>query len=119
MVKQDSTTMLAVGNTAYKYTLGTVGIDESASAMDAHIFEVSPNPAHAEINIHLELKSNSNVLLTFGTINGQRLKVLENDVHTAGSYHWKLDAAQLAEGVYYLHLRTNIQNFGKRILVQH
>lgn len=120
MVKLDSVTMLAVGNTVHKYQPGTTGIDiPIVKTEDAHVLNVYPNPASTELMVDLELKSGTFLFITLSTSEGKYIKTFVREQRLPGKYSWKEDIRNYPSGTYVVHVVTREQNFGRKVVVKH
>ncbi|MCF7918508.1 MAG: T9SS type A sorting domain-containing protein [Candidatus Cloacimonetes bacterium] len=67
---------------------------------------IYPNPFNPEINIHFEIKKNSNVLVNIYNLKGQKVKTLVDGYYEAGKHSLNWQANNVASGIYLLRYET-------------
>lgn len=93
--------------TLHDYPLtATVGIGSPpvAAPRRYRLFQNYPNPFNPETTITFELAEESAVTLELFTLTGQRVRTLTQGNLTSGTHQSKLNASQLASGVYFYRL---------------
>ncbi|MBI5476727.1 MAG: T9SS type A sorting domain-containing protein [Ignavibacteriales bacterium] len=66
-----------------------------------------PNPFNPSTTIHFELPKETNVSLKIFNMLGQEVLSVLDETRAAGKYDVRIDASQLASGVYFYQLRAN------------
>ncbi len=79
--------------------------------------EVWPNPFNSTLTLSYDLPKPANVEAILYNVLGQRVAVLENARHIAGSHRMSWRAHGLASGVYLLHLKTGDKAFTRKLVL--
>ena len=93
------------------------GVEEYFNGMKLTAY---PTPAndHATIEYTLE-KNSSNVSLTVFDLLGKEISLKEAGAQAAGTYKFNVETANLPAGNYFYQLRSNGNNFTKKLTVTH
>jgi hypothetical protein len=96
---------------------GTSGIDNIINGNSLNLEEASPNPAYDRTEIKYSVPSTAKVNLTIYDITGRIVKVLVNEIQTAGRYKAILNASDLQAGQYIYQLDISGQKLTKKLAV--
>ena len=127
----DSTRWLGVygvsNNGGFKGAANAILIDtaEVVSSVDkgnlAHKFELKqnyPNPFNPTTNISYVLPASQKVTLTIYDMLGRKVKTLVNDkLQTAGTHNVRLNADNMASGVYFYRIQSDSKTMTKKMLL--
>lgn len=109
-------------STAGEYLEAYLNVDESAyitfAASTAYegygalpgeftLYQNYPNPFNPTTTIRFDLPENTHAYMELYDILGRRVRVLLDEEMSAGTHNFLLDAADLASGVYFYHMRVN------------
>jgi len=67
---------------------------------------VYPNPVQSYADLNFSLTKQENVTVTLYNLLGSRIKVLHNNLSSAGNYDLSLNFSDLPSGIYYLNVET-------------
>jgi photosystem II stability/assembly factor-like uncharacterized protein len=108
MVQIDSVTMLACGQSVYKYSALTTGTETlSPVTKKIHELNVYPNPANQYINIEAIAGTNTFGLLDIITDDSRPVKRIAQQLYPKGKNNFTVDVSHLAEGSYKVLWRSN------------
>lgn len=79
-------------------------------------FKIFPNPASEEINISLKLEKPTDVEMQLYNSLGQKIKEVLEEKLTAGQNKIDFSVEDIPEGVYYLKIYTNENEFTRKII---
>ena len=86
--------------------------------IEAGIINISPNPAEKSLNIEISLIEEGYTELTISNSIGESVQsIFSANNETTGSNKFKADISNLANGVYYVILKTPNQHFIEKVLV--
>jgi len=94
----------------------TTGIYELPKSVNS--FTVFPNPAHANINIKVDLKENTDCMIDIADINGKQVEVITNSTQV-GVLNTTFNTSKLANGNYLVRLSANGKTVTQKITVSH
>lgn len=77
-----------------------------------------PQPAQSQITIEFNLTETKNVLIEIKNILGQTIKVIDNRSFANGKNKINVNVSDLSNGLYFIQLRNNKQNFSKMFVKQ-
>lgn len=98
---------LSIGVIAQKAEpIDTSGIQDTVEQLTGVQITNYPNPFHGETNISYTLEKESFIRISLMNSLGQDIKVLAEGVRQTGDYQYRLQAENLASGIYFLHLQT-------------
>jgi hypothetical protein len=119
LVAADSLNMLAVGGTVYRYSLGTVGIDEPVMIPKApeHSLTIRPNPATEFVTIHALAVTNTFGRIDLLDVNGNMVKRVARQIFSKGENTFTLDVKNLNSGEYVMIWHNNEKLIGKRFSI--
>ena len=97
------------GSKVYRYSLyGDLGIDQKEfHADEIHKLTVSPNPATYEINISLELKSETHCQIDLFQADGKLVQNIISERSLKGARSWNIDISKVEAKQLFLVMRTN------------
>jgi hypothetical protein len=98
------------------FLICTIGINESAAANPANV-SVFPNPAINKAVVSLDLKSNSDVLITVFNTVGQAVKAVSNHAHV-GENRIDVDLQGISSGIYMLSVKAEGRTSTKKLIIQ-
>jgi hypothetical protein len=82
------------------------------------LYQNYPNPFNPVTNIRFDIKNKANVSMYLYNSLGQVVKkMINNEAYTPGSYELRLDAGELASGIYYYKLITGETSFTKKMVL--
>ena len=86
--------------------------------VEAGIINISPNPAEKSLNIEISLIEEGYTELTISNSIGESVQsIFSANNETTGANKFKADISNLANGVYYVILKTPNQHFIEKVLV--
>jgi len=106
----------------FEFNLSTVGIGDSPTSKSLNKFQLSqnyPNPFNPSTTISYRLSAISHVELTLYNMLGQKVRTLVSDKQNQGNYSIKLDANDLASGVYFYRLKAGKFVKTKKMILIH
>ncbi len=89
-----------------------------ASTNDALSLEVYPNPASDNLHVDFSLTEDAHVAAEIFSMDGRKIKTLEDRNAMAGSFTGNYDITDLSSGIYILKITSGTQTSTKRIVVQ-
>lgn len=92
-------------------TISTVTPNE-----DILLLSVYPNPYRESVTLHYALAQAQHVQIVLYDATGKLVKTLYNDRQTAGNYDLRFSAADLASGMYFLHLNTENEGVVRQLI---
>jgi PKD repeat protein len=93
-------------NTAETY-LENNRVCRNVEGEDIVLLPVFPNPATGDFNVRIFLTNPAEVYLSLDDSRGRSVVLMENNTSLQdGYYQYNVDADRLAEGIYYIHLRS-------------
>jgi len=96
-------------------------IDLSNELMNVNSFKLNnnyPNPFNPSTEIDFQLGLLSQVSLKIYSLNGQLLEtIVQNEMLTAGSYHYSFNGSRLASGIYFYELEVGESRINKKMLL--
>ena len=95
-------------------TVTAVGIKEPQTPTVS--VQAVPNPFSSAINVHLTLNQPQNVEVTVYNMTGQKVATLQNGPMNAGNNTVTWEPAGVAEGVYFLQVRSGENVLTKKIV---
>ncbi|MCU0432044.1 MAG: T9SS type A sorting domain-containing protein [Bacteroidia bacterium] len=108
------------GNNLYvdDINIGTVGVEEAALAgVGLHIF---PNPFDASATVQLNLEQTENITVEVYSLDGKLVLAENKGEMTAGQHNIALDGTTLADGMYFVTIRTgNNGTITRKVTVAH
>ncbi|MDQ3108934.1 MAG: Omp28-related outer membrane protein [Bacteroidota bacterium] len=107
---------LYIDNIAVQNTICTVGITEASSDNNMDVY---PNPVNLTANINLNLANTANVTVEVYTVSGALVSTVNQGKLAAGNNVIVLDAANLAEGMYFVKVTAGESVITKKITVAH
>ena len=102
----------------------TVGVNQISSVVpdDFSLSQNYPNPFNPNTKIEFSLKNSSHIKIVVYNSAGKEVKVLANEVLSAGSYESELDASNFSSGVYFYRMfvdgKTDANLSRKMVLVK-
>jgi hypothetical protein len=96
--------------------LGTTGIADLPSVVNA--FSVYPNPASDNVSINLDLKETSNLLIDVTDITGKQVAIIMNEKQS-GVVTKQFSTAALPNGNYFVRLQVNGKTATQKLTVNH
>ena len=84
------------------------------SAVNSIIY---PNPASDHTLLQYELNNPSKVRVTLTDISGRTLRIISDEIQSAGTHSELIDAEQLNQGIYLLSIETNVGKKVHRLVV--
>jgi len=90
-------------------------VDNSVPA-DLELSQNFPNPFNNETRISFSIPEQSLVEVTLLNVLGERIRIIREEVMTAGRYSVTLDMEDLASGVYYYRIRSLGNSITKKLL---
>jgi len=81
------------------------------------VFDVSPNPFNLTTTLRFSLSQASIVKLKLFDVLGRTARQMDLSVQEPGEHSVRLDASDLASGVYFVHLRAQGQSLTKKVLL--
>ena len=81
------------------------------------VFDVSPNPFNLTTTLRYTLSQSSVVKLTVFDVLGRTARQMDLAVQEPGEHSVRLDASDLASGVYFVHLQAQGQSLTKKVLL--
>jgi hypothetical protein len=107
---------LYIDNIAVQNTICTVGITEASSDNNMDVY---PNPVNMTANINLNLANTANVTVEVYTVSGALVSTTNQGKLAAGKNVIVLDAANLADGMYFVKVIAGESIITKKITVAH
>jgi hypothetical protein len=108
------------GNNLYvdDINIGTVGVEEAALAgVGLNIF---PNPFNASATVQLNLEQTENITVEVYSLDGKLVQAENKGEMAAGQHNIMLDGANLADGMYFVTIRTgNNGTITRKVTVAH
>ncbi|MCA6361784.1 MAG: T9SS type A sorting domain-containing protein [Bacteroidetes bacterium] len=108
------------GNNLYvdDINIGTVGVEEAALAgVGLNIF---PNPFDASTTVQLNLEQTENITVEVYSLDGKLVQAENKGEMNAGQHNIMLDGANLADGMYFVTIRTgNNGTITRKVTVAH
>ncbi|HAV24205.1 MAG TPA: hypothetical protein DCX46_12100 [Bacteroidetes bacterium] len=116
--------------TSLAWALGTFSASTGATSVESEdldavprqftLWQNYPNPFNPETKIRFGLPAQGNVTLTVFNILGQRVAVLAEGLHPAGTHEVHWNAARMGSGVYFYELKVdeNIVSAKKMLLIR-
>lgn len=96
--------------------LGTTGIADLPSAVNA--FSVYPNPASDNVSINLDLKEASNLLIDVTDITGKQVAVILNEKQN-GVVTKQFSTSSLPNGNYFVRLQVDGKTATQKLVINH
>ena len=96
------------------------GLTNNSKYVTTDLVSVYPNPYQEQTNIKVTLTNRDNVLLEVYNSLGQKVQTIDNTTKQAGEYIYQFSAKQLqlANGLYFLKLKTNHQQQVLKLIEQ-
>lgn len=91
-----------------------VGINETSG--NVAISEVYPNPTSGETTINYSIVNAENVKVMVVDVTGKVVKTVENGLQLAGDHSVSFDAADLANGAYYVNIVTEASTVTQKFI---
>lgn len=104
------------GNTIDYIDLTSVGISQDHKKK-VNLLNNYPNPFNPTTTISYELDKANNIKLTVYNAKGELVKMLVNDMKSAGNYSEKFDASMFDSGVYFYKLEINGRCITKKMIL--
>ena len=95
----------------------TTGINEQIKNNYSSIEAVYPNPASTETHLKFTLNKTGNVSFIITDLYGKMVNKLPSDKFTTGTHEIILPTGNLANGLYYVTMRTSNISSVKKIIV--
>jgi hypothetical protein len=99
---------------AFVFSTSPTAVQFSNKRNQADDFELNPaypNPFNPETNISFRISGKSKVNISLYNMQGQLLRSIKNKIYQAGTHRVKINAADLASGIYIYKVKTK---FGSR-----
>ncbi len=80
--------------------------------------KIYPNPANSVIVVHYSLLEKSYVNLRIYDITGNEIETFVNSVEEKGNYKSEFSTKKLNNGIYFLTLQTDKENFVNKVVIQ-
>ena len=106
------------GNNLYvdDINIGTTGIKENNVVSDMNVY---PNPLDQNATISLNLAETGNVTVEVYSMTGELVSAQNEGQMTAGEHNIALNAANLANGMYFVTVRTGESTVTRKVSVAH
>ncbi len=93
--------------------IDTVGIDDLENGISLNIY---PNPNSGTLFIDIQSEENKNLNISFYNQLGMQVK--SKDIGVTGSHKSEFDLKNLAQGVYFVHIKGDRINFVRKIILR-
>jgi len=94
---------------------GYVGISDGYPMVSP--VNITPNPSSGEVRLSYQLHSRAHVRLLLCDALGNRVKVFSNGINLAGSYEFRLNAGEIAPGIYFVSLLSDESSETARLVI--
>ncbi|HTS44744.1 MAG TPA: T9SS type A sorting domain-containing protein [Puia sp.] len=111
--------MFATGDRIWKYVLGTKGYTGPGYNPVYTSLKCFPNPVNGILTIDANLSRSTHAMLILFDDRGHRIKVIDNADKSAGNYIYQLNTDNMAQGVYFVLLKTHEDQQVVKVLVSH
>jgi hypothetical protein len=95
--------------------------DDNATAIDepfAGKLSISPNPSNGQARLQYTLQSDQNVTLEVLSIVGERVRIVANELQSAGSQTIDLNLNDIAKGIYFVKLKTAEGSATEKLVIE-
>jgi photosystem II stability/assembly factor-like uncharacterized protein len=112
--------VFASGIDIWKYSATTTGIHGLASNIPTGAFlKVYPNPASEYLQVDLTINKPTRVLLALLDESGKRISLINNSNKLKGNYHFQVNTDQIADGIYFVVLKTYEEDVVSKVIIKH
>ena len=89
---------------------------EIALEKASELYQNTPNPFDTETAITFYLAQENNVTLRISDAQGREIEVLQNGVLPSGTHQFRIDANEMASGLYFCTLQIGEERFVRKML---
>jgi photosystem II stability/assembly factor-like uncharacterized protein len=111
--------MFATGDRIWKYQLGTKGYTGPGYNTSYTILKCYPNPVDGILTININLPRPTRAMVTVYDNQGRLVKTIDNADKPAGDYSYQLNTNNIANGTYYVLLKTHEDKKVLKVMVSH